>query len=225
MDRMPRRGAALGAALGGVIFVLELALARDAFAQPSPWQSPSAFEPIVAGALQRARRAVSFGPMLGGAPVYAPSPGSGDGALSFGLELNLFDVPVAPTPDALHEMIVERTKARVTELVADRIQHGRPRPDRHELAELARKVFEDVKAEITAELAVQPKLLEKPRLSLAVEATRLFRSEAWQTRLVAGIGIKVVTIGPTLGAHFGAANDFFLGGEIAAHLTPGDGPR
>jgi hypothetical protein len=67
--------------------------------------------------------------------------------------------------------------------------------------------------------------LEKPKLVVSLEGTYLPRSGSGQVRLGAGIGLWKVTIGPTAAVDFDGANGMFVGGELAVHLTPGDGVR
>jgi len=179
-------------------------------------QDPS-LEQIVNSTLTRARRAVALGPTVGAAAVIAPSPGDGDGAISFGLEVNLFKVPVVPDIGTIRELIQERFKARLKE----RLLHLQKPDDT-----MVRQVYEDVKAEVLGELNVRPQTWENPQLSVGLEGAYLFRAESWQVRGIIGVGISKFTIGPTLTV-FAAPGftDFLLGGELGIHLLPTDSPR
>jgi len=181
--------------------------------QPPP--DPS-LEAILSGVVARTRRAIAFGPTVGSAIVYAPSPSSGEGDFSFGLELNTFKVPIVPSVETLKQMIQERFQARVKE----RLVHLQ-RPDEH----LIRQVYEDVKNEVLGELNVRPHVWEDPQLSLHLEGDYLFRADTWQVRAILGAGVSKITIGPVLTFHAGVAKDLLLGGEVAAHFLPTDGPR
>jgi hypothetical protein len=137
--------------------------------------------------------------------------------ISFGLELNLFRVPVMPSTDTLRELIQERFKARLKE----RLMHLE-KPDE----QMVRQVYEDVKAEVLGELNVRPHLFEDPRLSLGLDASYLSRAEAWQIRGILGVGISKVTVGPTIVGFTGnGVTDLMLGGEMAIHLLPMDSAR
>jgi hypothetical protein len=160
---------------------------------------------VIEGTVDRARRAVAFGPTVGGAIVYAPTPGDADFPLSFGVALVLFKVPVVPGPALIQEVVVSRLKARIG---------ARTDLDEAELAEIAR----EVKAEVLGEMSVRPKTFEKPRLAIALEGAFLPRGDAWQARLTVGVGLSMVTIGPTIAGSFGDANGLHLGGELAVHL-------
>jgi hypothetical protein len=179
-------------------------------------QDPS-LETIVNGARTRARRSVAIGPTLGGAVLVAPSPGEGDGAISFGLELNWFKVPVVPDLATIRELIQERFKARLKE----RLMHLQSPDDA-----MVRQVYEDVKNEVLGELNVRPHTWEDPQASLALEALYLFRAEAWQVRSTVAIGISKFTLGPSIVVfHTSGLTDLLLGGELAAHLLPTDSVR
>ena len=182
--------------------------------QPPP--DPS-LESMLMGAVNRARRAIAFGPSIGGAVVYAPSPATGDGEISFGLELNWFKVPIVPDLATIKELIQERFKARIKE----RIMHLQRPADE----ELIRQVYEDVKNEVLGEMNVRPHAWEDPQATLALEAGYLFRSEAWQVRILAALGVSKFTIGPVLTIHAASINDFYVGAELGTHFLLGDGPR
>jgi hypothetical protein len=67
--------------------------------------------------------------------------------------------------------------------------------------------------------------LEKPKLVVSLEGTYLPRAGSGQIRLGAGVGLWKVTIGPTAAVDFAGDTGIFVGGELAVHLTPGDGVR
>ena len=197
--------------LGGAA-ALVLLCAQDVQPPPDP-----SLEAILSGVVARTRRAIAFGPTVGTAVVYAPSPSSGDGDLSFGLELNLFKVPIVPDPATVRELIQERFKARIKEHI---LHLQRPADEA-----LVRQVYEDVKNEVLGELNVRPHAWEDPQLSLNLEGAYLFRLETWQVRAILGVGVSKFTLGPVLTFHAGVAKDLLLGGELAAHFLPTEGPR
>src|SRR3954470_1511455 len=83
--------------------MVDQAIARAAAAAPT-------VEHIAMGALRRARRSVSVGPTVGLSTTAILQPGDVDAALSFGLGLELFDVPVMPSMEAIQELVKERVK-------------------------------------------------------------------------------------------------------------------
>src|SRR5438552_1655756 len=99
---------------------------------------------IVRGAVQRARRSVAIGPVVGGAVAYLPSPAKLEYPISFGVGLDLFAIPIVPDLDQVREVVVERTKARVTERVQDIVKNGGRAPQGDELAALARELGQEV---------------------------------------------------------------------------------
>jgi hypothetical protein len=176
----------------------------------------------VGAAAQRARRAIALGPSAGIGGAYAPSPGETDAAVTFGLALRMFKVPVIPD---VQEMITEKVKARTTERVRQMIANGAPPPDEAELARIGMEILEEVKAEVLGERPRPGRLLEKPRLAITLEGARFLRADAWQVRGTIALGVWKFTVGPVIGGLIGDADGLMLGGEIAVHLTPWKGPR
>ncbi len=184
-------------------------------------EEPASGAQFARGVADRARRAISIGPMVGAGFAYAPSTEHLDVPVTFGLGLVLFDIPVAPGPRAIEEMVKTRVKAKVTAAITS----GAPAPDPQALARLAAEVLAEVKAEVLGQRPYTGRTLERPRLSLALEGAYQPRASAWQVRATFGYGISRVTIGPTIARNFAGANGLYLGGELAAHLTPRPGPR
>ncbi len=213
-----RLGFILFSAVLGAAILPGVASAQAAPADPS-------FSDIARGTLTRARRAIAIGPIVGIGVAYAPTPDEADVPISFGLAVYSFKIPVLPDPALVKELIVERTKAKVIERAKQMIAEGKPAPDQAELERMAREVFEEVKAEVLGQLSARPKVWERPAYTLALEGVYFTSSEAWQTRLTLGIGIKGFTIGPSLVGHFADENGMYLGGELAVHLLPTKSPR
>src|SRR5690349_11588769 len=62
-------------------------------------------ETIAKGTFRRARRAISIGPTVGFYGVARPHDSDLDGSVTFGLGLELFKVPVLPSPAMFHAMV------------------------------------------------------------------------------------------------------------------------
>src|SRR6185436_18703229 len=84
----------------------------DALITQAEAQMPT-IETVVAGTVRRARRAISIGPTVGLWSGAIIGPGDVDAALSFGIGLETFKVPVIPSTETLRALIVERVKAQL----------------------------------------------------------------------------------------------------------------
>ena len=182
------------------------------------------------GTLRRARRAIAFGPTVGLYGVALPSPGEADAALTFGLGIEKFDVPILPEAGDIQDQIVERAKAEAKER-AKQVFAGR-NPDPVELNQFATQVYNDVRKQFLDVEATKFKTLEKPSFTLALEADRRFAADRWLGRARIGFGVSIVTLG--VSASFGRAcrgdgcNDSvhaFLGPEVVVHLQTSKEPR
>lgn len=185
---------------------------------------------FAAGAADRARRAVSFGPTIGAGIAYRTDVDTVEAPLSFGLGLVVFAIPVVPSPAAIEEMIKTRVKARVKARLEAMVVAGQPAPDEQEVARIAAEVLTEVKAEILGQRRYQGRTLERPRLAVGLEGSHGLRNGARRLRATIGLGVSKVTVGPTLAMTFAPSTftdvtGLTLGGEVAAHLTPRPRPR
>lgn len=178
---------------------------------------------IALGTVRRARRAIAFGPTVGAWGAYIPSLEMGEHALTVGLGLELFRVPVLPDLATFKALLVERAKAKLWEQIRARFKGAPPPPA--ELDRMALEIFEEAKAEILGQLNVRAKTMERPRLTLALEAERLNRSELWVGRTRVGVGIWKVTAALTVGVAFGDSTMVLAGGELATHFLLSKGAR
>lgn len=185
---------------------------------------------VAQGTLRRARRAVSFGPTVGLWSAAYVDPGDLDAALTFGIGLETFKVPVLPDPDTLKALVVERFKSEGKQRVLA-ILGGR-QPDPIELDTIVKQVYQDVRKEILGLANTRAKHLERPQYTIAFEANRRFGAERWLGRARGGIGIWKLTFG--LSASFGRAcrgvgcDDgikSFVGPEVTLHILPTKNPR
>lgn len=181
-----------------------------------------AAEEIAGGIVRSVRRAVALGPTLGLFSTYAPSGSELDGGLSFGLELELFRTSI-PTPARVREIAREKAQAKLAEIIRDRF--GGQRPDPETMQRLTREIVAQVKAEVIAAIGARPRLLERPRLAVPLEASYLFGPADWLARLGLGLGLGPVSVGPTLSVRFGDDTVAQLGAELSIHLLPTRSPR
>jgi hypothetical protein len=172
---------------------------------------------IARNVIRTVRRSIALGPTLGGFSAYAPSPAEFDGGLSFGLELELFQSRL-PTPGRIRELVRQKTQEKLVKIIRDRFAGQSPDPATQR--QLLREIAEEVKDEVLADLAGKPRLLERPRLALLIEANYLLGSADWLSRLGGAFGIGPLSIGPTFSVRFGDDTVARLGAELSLHLLP-----
>jgi hypothetical protein len=177
--------------------------------------------------IERARRAVSFGPEVGGGGVLARSPGQADGEMSFGLTLHIYDQQIFDL-DAFTEEVQGWAEAKVKQKLAEL------GPKAAQLTGADLKQLEaDALAEAKNELVVAlqhgfmppPDSTPDPMFVAGLEGAYLPRGDAWQVRANLGIGIGPVTIGPSLAVHLADRKGFALGPELGWNVLVGDGAR
>lgn len=181
-------------------------------------------ERIARGTFRRARRAISIGPTLGLYGASIVSPGDSDAALTFGLGVETFKVPVLPSIDNFKELVKERAKAKLIEQVE--LTFKGQRPDAAAIDQLARQVIEEAIEEVLGLENVRPKTMERPHLTFAIEGNRYFDSNVWMTRLRAGVGIWKLTLAVSVSAAFtDPKTSVFAGPELVAHFLTSRNPR
>jgi hypothetical protein len=201
----------------------------DALISQAEAQMPT-IETVVAGTVRRARRAVSIGPTVGVWSGAIIGPGDIDAALSFGIGLETFKVPVIPSTETLRALIVERVKAQLKDRVKAVFQGRAPSP--LEMSALVAQVYADVRDEILGLRNVRPKTMERPSLTIAFEANRLFGAERWLGRTRVGVGVWKLTLGLSSAVgrvcRGGTCDDgvkVFIGPEVVAHFLMSQNPR
>ncbi|NVB82806.1 MAG: hypothetical protein HOV81_30795 [Kofleriaceae bacterium] len=181
-------------------------------------------EKIARGTFRRARRAISIGPTIGVYGASIVSPGEADAALTFGLGIETFKVPVLPSIENFQELVKERAKAKLVEQVA--LVFKGQRPEATALDQLVREVIEEAVQEVLGLDNIRPKTMERPSLTLAVEGNRYFDSNVWMTRLRLGIGIWKLTLAGSVSAAFtDPKTSVFAGPEVVAHFLTSRNPR
>jgi len=171
--------------------------------------------------IRRARRAVALGPHVGLSGALAEGD-SFDGAISVGLALSLFDVPVVPDAETIDAIVTEHAKERLTALIEQAAAEGRPLGEADVRAEAAR-IYRAVVDEYFAER--RPRTLERPRARLLIEAARTFDAGDWSARLGAGLGIGPVSVGASVTTVFGDDMTVYLGPDISLQVLPRESPR
>jgi hypothetical protein len=185
-------------------------------------QSPT-IQTVALGALRRARRSVSIGPTIGAWIAAVPSPGEYEHAITFGIGLEMFKIPVMPGPETLKALVVERAKAKLKQQLLARFR-GDP-ADPIALEQLAREIWQEAIDEVLGLENIRPKTMERPKLTLALEVNRLVRAEAWMPRLRVGVGVWKLTVGASFGPAFGDSTGIFVGPEVVAHFLTSKKPR
>jgi hypothetical protein len=181
-------------------------------------------EKIARGAFRRARRAISIGPTVGLFGASIPSPGDTDLALTFGLGVETFKVPVLPTIDNLKAIVMERAKAKLGDAIKARFA-GNP-PDAATLEQMGREIWEEAVQEVLGLENVRAKTMERPQFTFGVEANRYFDSDVWMTRLRVGLGVWKLTLAGSVSAAFtDPTTSVFTGVEVVAHFLPSKNPR
>ena len=163
------------------------------------------------------RRSIALGPTLGGFSTYAPSASELEGGLSFGLELEIFQSRL-PTVARVREIARQKALEKLAQIIRDRF--AGQSPDLATQRQILLEVAEEIKAQVLADLAGKPRLLERPRLALLIEANYLFGSADWLSRLGGAFGIGPLSIGPTFSVRFGDDIVARLGAELSLHLMP-----
>ena len=202
---------------------LDAAIARVEAAAPT-------IKSVARGTLRRARRSISIGPTVGLWGTGLLDTGDLDAALTFGIGIEAFKVPVLPSTETLKALITERAKAQLKDR-AKAVFAGR-QPDPLELEALAAQVYADVRDEILGLREVRARTMERPRYTLAFEANRLFGAERWLGRTRIGIGVWKLTLGASLAVgrvcRGGTCDDgvkVFAGPELVAHFLTSKNPR
>jgi hypothetical protein len=178
---------------------------------------------IAKGAFRRARRKISIGPTLGlfGGHGYADTT---DVALTFGLGVEIFKIPVWPSIDNLRAIIQERAKAKLKQIIVDSFKGQLP--DEQTAIKFAKEAWMEAVEEVLGLRNLRAKTMERPQLSIGLEGNRYFDSEVWATRLRAGIGIWKFTLAASVSTAFGDPKiSIYAGPEIVVHFMMSKGPR
>jgi hypothetical protein len=174
-------------------------------------------ERIAKGTFKRARRAISIGPTVGAFAGYFPAAERSDYAITFGLGLELFKIPRAAGDGAAQG---HRDQAREGSALLS------ANPQAANLDQLAQQIWDDTVKEVLAMENLRGKRIEKPRLTVALEANRLLDSEVWMTRLRAGLGISKLTLaGTTAVAFTDPETSIYAGVELVLHVMMSSNPR
>jgi hypothetical protein len=185
----------------------------DALVDQIAASSPG-LERIAKGAFRRARRAVSIGPTVGGfGGVFGGD--TGDGAISFGLGLEVFEVPIVPSPDNIKALVIQRAKEK---LKARQLSTA-------DAQQVAREAWDEAIKELFGIEGLKYNTMEKPRFSVALEGNRFFDGEAWAFRMRAGIGIWKVTVAASFATAFFDETRVYAGFDISTHFLVAKRPR
>ena len=205
---------------GGMSISVDDLVARAQAASPT-------LETILRGTFRRARRAIAIGPTIGAWGGLVPAQDTSEYAISFGIAVETFKVPVLPTPETLKAIVIERAKAKLKEQFSARFA-GRM-PDAVSAEQFAREVWEEAVKEVLGLENVRAKTMERPALNFALEINRQFEANAWTPRLRLGIGVWKVTLGASFGIGFGAdgysKTPVYTGLEVVTHFLVSDQPR
>ncbi len=185
-------------------------------------------ETVARGTFRRARRAISVGPTLGVWSGAFTAHSEFETALSFGLGVQTFKVPVLPGPATLQALVIERVKAKLKDQVLARFAGRQPEP--LELEAMAKSIYEEVRREILGLENVRPKTFERPRYGIGIEANYLFGAERWFARMRASIGVWKFSLGLSLsagclGGPCGDRLELYGGPELTVHALMSRNPR
>ena len=202
---------------------LDAAIARAEAAAPT-------IEGIARGTFRRARRSISIGPTVGLWSAAFIEPGELDAALTFGIGVEAFKVPVFPSMATVKALINERVKAQLKDRLKAAFK-GQP-VEPMDLDRMAVEVYTEVRDEILGVKNVRAKTMERPRYTVGFEANRVFGAERWLGRTRVGVGVWKVSL--VLSATFGrvcrggTCDDKikgWIGPEIVAHFLTSKKPR
>jgi hypothetical protein len=176
---------------------------------------------IAKGALRRARRKISIGPTLG---VFGGYGESADAALTFGLGLEMFKIPVMPTLDNLKAILRERAKAKVKEAIINAFK-GQP-PDQAQFEQLVAEAWNEAVKEVLGMENIRAKTMERPQLSFGLEGNRYFEASTWAMRMRLGVGVWKFTVAASLATAFtDPKTNVFVAPEVVLHFLTSKGPR
>ncbi len=197
------------ACVAALVAVPAVARADALSAIPMPAQEHVEVATRIAGSqLQRIRRSIAVGPVVGGALVNASDTFGTAAAVSVGVALYRFDIPSVLE-------IQEILKTEIKRRLAERIAAGQGIDE-----QLVHDVAENVKRELLGELT--QRTLERPSFGVAVEAIRIGANEpVWGARLTVSKGVSVLSVG--IGAGYlrdRGTNVLALGPELSIRLTP-----
>src|SRR5688500_5876 len=130
---------------------------------------------VAKGAIRRARRKVSIGPTVGGFAGYG---NDFDGAVTFGLGLEVFKIPVLPTFENLKAIVKERAKAKLKQALVDSIKGAPPDPAQLQshVEQLAAEAWNEAIQEVLGMANIRAKTMERPSMTIALEGDRYFDS-------------------------------------------------
>jgi hypothetical protein len=185
--------------------------------QPEPLSREQIARDVVRGI----RRAIALGPTFGGFSTIATSGGDLGGGISFGLELELFQGTI-PTPEEVQEIFKQKAMQKLAQVIRDRF--AGQTPDEATRQQLLRELAEEIKAEVLATLRARPRILERPGLSILLEANYLLGPADWLGRLGVAVGFGRVSLGPSFSVRFGDETVARLGAELSIHLLPTPSP-
>src|SRR4051812_37055376 len=171
-----------------------------------------AIQRVATRAFNRARRSIALGPTVGFWGGAVPAQSTYDDAVTFGLALDMFKVPVTPELGDLQELVLDRLKAELKDRLLADLAAGR-RPTREEAEQIARDLYQQVRDEVMRVDATQPKTMEEPAFNLGLEGNYLIHSGQWMPRLRVGIGIWKLTLGATVGLGFADRVGVYTGVE------------
>ncbi len=171
--------------------------------------------------VSRIRRATVFGPHLSGFGAYQHDAGALDGAVSAGLGLYFYSIPL--TID-VPGFVKEAAKQRLSEKIKALADAGTP-PSADDVKALGRQIYRDARDEFLGARHREGKTFEAPSSGVYVDLGRQFREKAWQLRFSPSVGVSYVNVGLVLGVSFGDKLAGILGGEASLRAMPGHGPR
>jgi hypothetical protein len=140
-------------------------------------------------ALERTRRSLTLGPMIGAAPGVSLAEENVGLQLGLGLVLMRYKVPILLSEERLREIMVGRAQVLVAERARAAAASGLA-PTEEQMKAWALETWEQLKAEMLREL--RPRMFEKPSFRLAFELDYFTGGGAWDARASTGFGLGPV---------------------------------
>jgi len=187
-------------------------LAGTASAQTDEAELDAAIRRAAKATITRARRAIAFGPTAGLWAGRAPSPGVNEEAITFGIALETFKVPILPTGDSTKELVIARAK----EILRTRAV------GQQDVERVAREAWDEAVAEVLGTREREPHTFERPAFNIGLEFNRTFESDAWLPRLRVGLGVWKLTVGASFSVALGTGAEktpVFTGLELVGHAV------
>jgi hypothetical protein len=173
--------------------------------------------------LDRFRRSVTLGPTLHASPsMTADDDRSIDVQVGAGLALLRYDIPALPTYEQIQSILISGLTSAVVAQVRAAAERGQVLSEA-EQRRLVEESWQRLKDELLA--GVRPRRLERPRMALVGEVAYTDDADAWDVRLLAGIGVSKLFVSAGVSFHHEGEAALLVPIELSLPVLLSDGLR